>query len=94
MIIAAIQSNVALDWIKETLNGFPQEVNMVEYLVKCTVDVGIEINCECTVIAKSITHALDLVDIYVEQVCPNAKTHEICSCEFVKRIDMLLIEKP
>lgn len=66
---------------------------MVEYLVKYTVDAGIKINCECTVIAKSITHALDLVDTYVEQEWPDAKTHEICSCEFVKRIDMLLIEK-
>ena len=92
--MAAIQSNIALDWIKEILNGFPQEVNMVEYLVKYTVDAGIKINCECTVIAKSITHALNLVDTYVEQEWPNAKTHEICSCEFVKRIDMLLIEKP
>ena len=67
---------------------------MVEYLVKCTVDVGIQINCESTLIAKSITHALDLIDTYVEQKWPDAKTHEICSCEFVKRIDMLLIEKP
>ena len=72
---------------------------MVEYLVKYTVvkyivDNEIKINCECTVIAKSITHALDLVDTYIEQEWPDAKTHEICSCEFVKRIDMLLIEKP
>lgn len=64
---------------------------MVEYLVKYTVDD--KITCECTVIAKSITHALDLVDTYVEQKWPDAKTHEICSCEFIKRIDMLLIEK-
>ena len=68
---------------------------MVEYLIKYTVDTEIEIkiNCECTVIAKSITHALDLVDTYVEQKWPNAKTHEIYSCEFIKQIDMLLIEK-
>ena len=65
---------------------------MVEYLVKYTVDD--KITCECTVIAKSITHALDLVDTYAEQEWPGAKTHEICSCDFVKRIDMLLIEKP
>ena len=87
-----MQSNDALDWLKEILSGLPQEVNMVEYLVKYTVDD--EITCECTVIAKSITRALDLVDTYVEQEWPGAKTHEICSCEFVKRIDMLLIEKP
>ena len=86
-----MQSNYALDWLKEILSGLPQEVNMVEYLVKYTVDD--EITCECTVIAKSITHALNLVDTYVEQEWPGAKTHEICSCEFVKRIDMLLIEK-
>ena len=67
---------------------------MVEYLVKYTVDDEIKITCECTVIAKSITHALDLVDTYVEQKWPGAETHEICSCEFVKQIDMLLIEKP
>lgn len=66
---------------------------MVEYLVKYTVDDEIKITCECTVIARSITHALDLVDTYVEQEWPGAKTREICSCEFVKRIDMLLIEK-
>ena len=64
---------------------------MVEYLVRYTVDD--KITCECTVIAKSITHALDLVDTYIEQEFLDAKTHEICSCEFVKRIDMLLIEK-
>ena len=87
-----MQSNDALGWLKEILSGLPQEVNMVEYLVKYTVDD--EITCECTVIAKSITRALDLVDTYVEQEWPGAKTHEICSCEFVKRIDMLLIEKP
>ena len=86
-----MQSNDALDWLKEILSGLPQEVSMVEYLVKYTVDD--EITCECTVIAKSITRALDLVDTYVEQEWPGAKTHEICSCEFVKRIDMLLIEK-
>ena len=86
-----MQSNDALGWLKEILSGLPQEVNMVEYLVKYTVDD--EITCECTVIAKSITHALDLVDTYIEQEWPGAKTHEICSCEFVKRIDMLLIEK-
>ena len=87
-----MQSNDALGWLKEILSRLPQEVNMVEYLVKYTVDD--EITCECTVIAKSITHALNLVDTYVEQEWPGAKTHEICSCEFVKRIDMLLIEKP
>ena len=87
-----MQSNDALGWLKEILSGLPQEVNMVEYLVKYTVDD--EITCECTVIAKSITRALDLVDTYVEQEWPGAKTHEICSCEFVKRINMLLIEKP
>lgn len=65
---------------------------MVEYLIKYIVDD--EITCECTVIAKSIVHALDLVDTYVEREWPGAKTHEICSCDFVKRIDMLLIEKP
>ena len=65
---------------------------MVEYLVKYTVDD--KITCECTVIAKSITHALNLVEPYVEQEWPGAKIHEICSCDFVKRIDMLLIEKP
>ena len=27
MIIAAIQSNTTLDWIKETLSGFPQDRN-------------------------------------------------------------------
>ena len=86
-----MQSNDALDWLKEILSGLLQEVNMVEYLVKYTVDD--EITCECTVIAKSITHALDLVDTYVEQEWPGAKIHEIYSCEFVKRIDMLLIEK-
>ena len=86
-----MQSNDALDWLKEILSGLPQEVNMVEYLVKYTVDD--EITCECTVIAKSITRALDLVDTYVEQEWPGAKIHEIYSCEFVKRIDMLLIEK-
>lgn len=64
---------------------------MVEYLVKYTVDDAIDY--ECTVIAKSITHALNLVDTYVEQEWPGAKTHEICNCEFIKRIDMLLIEK-
>ena len=85
-----MQSNDALDWLKEILSGLPQEVNMVEYLVKYTVDD--EITCECTVIAKSITRALDLVDTYIEQEWPGAKTHEIYSCEFVKRIDMLLIE--
>ena len=87
-----MQSNDALGWLKEILSGLPQEVNMVEYLVKYTVDD--EITYECTVIAKSITRALDLVDTYVEQEWPGAKTHEICSCEFVKRINMLLIEKP
>ena len=68
---------------------------MVEYLVKYTVDTEIEIkiNCECTVIAKSITHALDLLDTYIEQKWPKAKTHEIYSCEFIKQIDTLLIEK-
>ena len=86
-----MQSNDALGWLKEILSGLPQEVNMVEYLVKYTVDD--EITCECTVIAKSITHALDLVDTYVEQEWPGAKIHEIYSCEFIKRIDMLLIEK-
>ena len=86
-----MQSNDALDWLKEILSGLLQEVNMVEYLVKYTVDD--EITCECTVIAKSITRALDLVDTYVEQEWPGAKIHEIYSCEFVKRIDMLLIEK-
>lgn len=86
-----MQSNDALGWLKEILSGLPQEVNMVEYLVKYTVDD--EITCECTVIAKSITHALDLVDTYVEQEWPDAKIHEIYSCEFIKRIDMLLIEK-
>lgn len=65
MIIAAIQSNVTLNWIKETLSGFPQEVNMIEYLVKYTVDDAIDY--ECTVIAKSITPALNLVDTYVKQ---------------------------
>ena len=65
---------------------------MVEYLVKYIIDD--EITCECTVIAKSITRALDLVDAYIEQEWPGAKIHEIYSCEFVKRIDMLLIEKP
>ena len=89
--MAAIQSNATLDWIKETLSGFPQEVSMVEYLVKYTVDDAIDY--ECTVIAKSITRALDLVDTYIEQEWPGAKIHEIYSCEFVKRIDMLLIEK-
>ena len=64
---------------------------MVEYLVKYIVDD--EITCECTVIAKSITHALDLVDTYVEQEWPGAKIHEIYSCELIKRINMLLIEK-
>ena len=64
---------------------------MVEYLVKYILDD--EITYECTVIAKSIPHALDLVDTYIEQEWPGTKTHEICSCEFVKRIDMLLIEK-
>ena len=87
-----MQSNDALGWLKEILSGLPQEVNMVEYLVKYTVDN--EITCECTVIAKNITRALDLVDTYVEQEWPGAKIHEIYSCEFVKRIDMLLIEKP
>ena len=87
-----MQSNDALGWLKEILSGLPQEVNMVEYLVKYIVDD--EITCECTVIAKSITHALDLVDTYIEQEFLYAKTHEICSCEFVKRIDTLLIEKP
>ena len=87
-----MQSNDALGWLKEILSGLPQEVNMVEYLVKYTVDD--EITCECTVIAKSITRALDLVDAYIEQEWPGAKIHEIYSCEFVKRIDMLLIEKP
>ena len=86
-----MQSNDALGWLKEILSGLPQEVNMVEYLVKYTVDD--EITCECTVIAKSITRALDLVDTYIEQEWPGAKIHEIYSCEFVKRIDMLLIEK-
>ena len=86
-----MQSNDALDWLKEILSELLQEVNMVEYLVKYTVDD--EITCECTVIAKSITRALDLVDTYVEQEWPGAKIHEIYSCEFVKRIDMLLIEK-
>ena len=86
-----MQSNDALGWLKEILSGLPQEVNMVEYLVKYIVDD--EITCECTVIAKSITHALDLVDAYIEQEWPGAKIHEIYSCEFVKRIDMLLIEK-
>ena len=65
---------------------------MVEYLVKYIIDD--KITYECTVIAKDITHALDLVDIYVEQEWPDAKTHEICSCKFIKRIDILLIEKP
>ena len=86
-----MQSNDALGWLKEILSGLPQEVNMVEYLVKYTVDD--EITCECTVIAKSITRALNLVDTYIEQEWPGAKIHEIYSCEFVKRIDMLLIEK-
>ena len=86
-----MQSNDALGWLKEILSGLPQEVNMVEYLVKYTVDD--EITCECTVIAKSITRALNLVDTYVEQEWPDAKIHEIYSCEFIKRIDMLLIEK-
>lgn len=65
---------------------------MVEYLVKYTLDD--EFTYECTVIAKSITHALDLVDVYIEKEWPGVKKYEVCSCEFVKRIDMLLIEKP
>lgn len=65
---------------------------MVEYLVRYTLDN--EFEHSCTVIAKSITHALDLVDAYVEKEWPGAKEHEICSCEFVKRIDLLLVERP
>jgi len=65
---------------------------MVEYLVTYTIDN--EFEYKCTAIATSITHALGLVDVYIEKKWPGAKEHEICGCEFVKRIDTLLIERP
>lgn len=65
---------------------------MVEYLVTYVVDKIYTF--ECTVIAKSITHALDLVDVYIKEKNPFLKSSEILSCEFIKKIDTLLVEQP
>lgn len=64
---------------------------MVEYLVKYTIDD--KQFAACTVIAKTITHALDLVETYIEKEYPQAETYEIKDCHFVKKIDNLIIEK-
>lgn len=65
---------------------------MVEYTVDAKKYDGTTVSM--TVIATSITHALDLVDLYIEDTYGKLEDWEVESCTFVKRIKTCLIEKP
>lgn len=63
---------------------------MVEYTVTIKKNRTGETK-ELTVIAESISHALDLVDLYLDE---DEKDWEIHDCIFIKRIKTCLIERP